>query len=125
MNQPPQFPRHLADTDQFYRAVQCVHLKPGGRVSPGAFCNTKNTDKMSVDWAELSTPEETMARFSNWKGQRGIASITASVFWEAEQHIDYDPQKHNEAHTSIVGNDSERLRKRMAKNAKLVHVTST
>ena len=75
------FPRSLEANDQFHRAIQCVHLKPDGRISPGAFCNSSDDkNEMSVDWADRSTPEETIARFPNWKGRKGVASIAAKTF---------------------------------------------
>ena len=117
------FPRQLKEADLFYRAIQCVYLKPNGRISPGAFSNTSKKNEMSADWAERSTPEETIARFPKWKGRKGVASVSAKIFWDKEKVIRYDPLPDNDAHTAIVGDDPDRVRKYLARNAKLIYET--
>ena len=124
MARPPSsgFPRPVVEGDQFYRAISSDYLKPNGSISPGAFCNTTGTNKMSVDWAERSTPPQTLARLLHWQGRRGVASIEAIVFWDAGQSIEWTPLvPGNEAHTDVVGSDSPSIRKKMARNAELVH----
>jgi hypothetical protein len=76
---------------------------------------------MSVNWAELSTPEDTIGQFQAWQGRKGVASITAKVFWDVGRTIEYDPLADNSAHTAIVGDDSKKIRRLLAKNAELVY----
>ena len=121
------FPRDLLPDDEFYRAFRPgLYKRDDGTISPGAFSNTTGTDRMSVDWAERSSPEETFDRWTRWGDDRGVASITAELCWENEQSIEYAPIKDqpgepdNPAHSDVVGSDAPRLRKRIAKVAKLL-----
>ena len=124
MTGPPGigFPRPLTESDQFYRAVPAVHLKPDGKISPGAFSNATGSNAFSVDWAVLSTPQDTLGRFLSWHGRRGVASVAALVFWKAGQSIKYTPiEGENEAHSDIIGSDAKSVRKQIAREAQLVH----
>ena len=74
---------------------------------------------MSVDWAELSTVQETVARFPKWDKGWGVASITAEVCWHIGEAIEYSPTTTNPAHSDIVGDRSDRVRKQFALRADL------
>jgi hypothetical protein len=116
------FPRPLLSEDAFYRAIHPDLIKGQG-VSPGAFSNSTkpvHTNSMSVDWAERSTPQETFERWAKWGAGRGVASITFEVCWQNGQKIEYSPEQDNPAHSDVVGEKSDRTRKKLAKGAKLI-----
>ena len=115
------FPRPLADDDSFYRVIRGLHLKDNGRVSPGAFCKTTGTNQMSVDWAEKSTPQESIDRFAHWGDRKAVASITANICRGHSQALDYKPLSDNPAHSEVVGEDSKSLRKALARQAQIVY----
>ena len=80
---------------------------------------------MSVDWAELSTPGETYARWERWGEGRRVGAITAQLCWNNQQLIAFAPTPENPAHTEIVDQPGatigkDRLRKNLAKGAKLI-----
>ena len=115
------FPRELAPDDLFYRAVPKPFIKPGGAVSPGAFNNTTGKDSMSVDWAELSTPEETIDRFPDWPCPKGVVAVPVQRFWDKEQVVEYDPKDGNPSHSLIKGAKTESSRKHFVQGIRLVH----
>lgn len=115
------FPRRLLHDDEFYRAINPkFHLKPDGRLSSAAFSNTSNTQEMSVDWAELSTPAETVGRFPDWPAGKCVASVTAGTCWNLDQSIEFSPTPHNPAHTGIVGVKTDSVRRKLARTAKIL-----
>lgn len=115
-----EFPRPLEDDDEFYRAIHPNFMKEGGGISPGAFSNASQTDRMSVDWAEMATPQQTLDRWEKWGEGRGVASITAGLSRNNGQRIEYTPDESNPAHSDVVGDKFDRVRKNLAKSAKLV-----
>lgn len=115
------FPRSLRDDDEFYRAINPdVHLKPNGTLSSAAFCNSTNTNELSVDWAELSTPAQTVGRFPNWPAGKCVASVTAETCSVHNQSIEYSPTRKNPAHSGIIGNKTASTRKKLARAANLL-----
>ena len=119
-----EFPRALSDDDPFYRAIRNLHIKPDGRISPGAFSKTTGTNRMSVDWAQKSTPEITLARFECWPDRKAVVSITAKVCWDRSQSLDFKPLPDNPSHSEVVGPPSNSLRKHLARNARLIYELS-
>ena len=120
-----EFPRPLEEDDEFHRAIHPDFMKSGGRISPGAFSNATGTDRMSVDWASMATLQQTFDRWTVWGDGRGVASITAKLCWSSGQTIEYTPNETNPAHSEVIGNKSDSVRKKIAKSAKLVIPTST
>lgn len=115
------FPRELEDGDEFYRAINPkVHLKPDGTLASAAFYNSSNTNEMSVDWADQSTPAQTVGRFPNWPSGKRVASVSAGTYWDYDQSIKYSPNTNNRAHTSIVGAKPPSVRKGLARAAKML-----
>ena len=115
-----EFPRQLEATDLFYRAVHPLFVKDCGKISPSAFSNASGTDGMSVDWAARSSPQETFDRWPQWGDCRGVASITAELCWQNDQEIKCAPEEGNRAHSNVIGEKSGRVRKNLAKCAKLI-----
>ena len=115
-----EFPRSLEDDDEFYRAIRPEWIKSGGRISPSAFSNATQTDRMSVDWADIATPQQTFDRWTVWGEGRGVASITAGLCWNNGQEIEYTPDESKPAHSDVVGDKSDRIKKKLAKGARLV-----
>jgi hypothetical protein len=123
------FPRPLTSGEEFYRAIHPSHIE-GGKISFFAFLNpTKpiKTNRMSVDWAEKSTPQQTLDRWARWGDGRGVASLTAELCWNNGQAIEYTPTQENPSHSDVVGNknNSYRVSKNLAKGAKLVIPATT
>ena len=115
-----EFPRPLEEEDEFYRAIRPEWIKGGGKISAGAFSNAGQTDRMSVDWADRATPQQTFDRWAKWGDGRGVASITTGLCWNNGQVIEYTPDENNHAHSDVVGSKSDRIRKTLAKDAKFV-----
>ena len=114
------YPRPLTENDLFYRAIHPDWIKEDGKVSSAAFSNASQTNRMSVDWAARSTPQETFDRWPQWGDCRGVASITAGVCCQNDQKIEYTPKEDNCAHSDIVGKKTDRIRRNFAKSAKLL-----
>ena len=114
------FPRPIKVDDLFYRAINPLYVREGGKISPGAFSNASETNGMSVDWVARSTPQETYDRWPQWGDCRGVASITAGVCWQNDQKFEYAPKEDNCAHSDVIGEKSGRIRKNLAKSAKLI-----
>ena len=75
---------------------------------------------MSVDWADIATPQQTFDRWTVWGEGRGVASITAGLCWNNGQEIEYTPDESKPAHSDVVGDKSDRIKKKLAKGARLV-----
>lgn len=118
-----QFSRPLSPDDLFYRAIPPDLIKPDNSISPGAFCNPNRppTDRMSVDWAAKSSPAETSQRWERWGSGRGVASLSYQTCNDNNQTVEFTPTMENKAHSDIVGEKKERVRKNLAKAAKLVY----
>jgi len=112
----------LVADELFYRAVRDIYIKEDGSVSPGAFSNTTGTDAMSVDWAELSTPAETIARFPQWPLPRGVVAVSVRRFWDCQQSIVYDEMPANPAHSLVLGEKTGSIRRKIAKGLRLLHL---
>lgn len=116
------FPRPIRPDDEFYRAIHPNYLK-GEKILPSGFANSSKpvqTDKMSVDWAEKSTPEETFGRWGTWGAGRGVAKITADLCRNNEQTIEYTPDDENPSHCNVRGKKPDRIRKNLARGAQLI-----
>lgn len=96
-----RFPRPLTPNDVFYRAIRPEDIHPDGRISRKAFAKASANRRMSVDWAALSTPQETYDRWPQWGEGRGVAEITAQLCWECAQQIEYSPTPGNPAHSDV------------------------
>lgn len=116
------FPRPLVADELFYRAIRDIYIKEDGSVSPGAFSNTTGTDAMSVDWAELSTAAETIARFPQWPLPKGVVAVPVQRFWDCQQAIVYDEMPTNPAHSLVYGEKTGSIRRRIARGLHLIHL---
>ena len=96
------FPRPLTPDDRFYRAIRPSYIYEDGRISRAAFAKSTGNEKMSVDWAELSTPQETYDRWPQWGEGRAVAEVTAQALWMNQQMIEYAPTPDNPAHSEVA-----------------------
>ena len=110
--------RNFTGNDTFYRVLH-EYWVDDGEVSPAAFQNTTGTNAMSVDWAALSTPDQTAGRFTQW-GIRRIAVLVASLCWAQGQTIEHKPSRHNQSHTAIVGQKTDDIRQSLADSVQLL-----
>ena len=127
------FPRPLTPSDTFYRAIHPDWLKKrNGTISSGAFSKSSYDNRMSMDWSEKSTIQESYDRTEKWGDCRGLASLTAKLCWDNCQAIFFDPIKDhpklddNPSHSQMANSteppamSEKRLKKRLARNAKLL-----
>ncbi len=115
-------PRPLATDEPFYQAVRDIYIKEDGSVSPGAFSNTTGTDAMSVDWADFSSPAETITRFPQWPSPKGVVSVPAQRFWDCQQTIAFDELPTNPAHSLIYGEKTGSITRKIAMGLHLIHL---
>ena len=97
-----------------------MHIEDDGTVSPAAFAKSSKDNRMSIDWAELSTPRETYDRWEHWGDRRGVASLTAKLIWDNKQRILFTPietpTECNPAHCDMEdGENAEGLSKNQLK----------
>lgn len=125
------FPRPLTEQDKFFRAIHPDLLKENGEVSSGGFSKSSCDNRMSMDWAENSTPKESYDRWEKWGNCRGLAMLTAKMCWDNHQNIYFEPIKDhpvkqdNPAHSEMVDQEPRRisdkkLRKNLARAATLL-----
>lgn len=77
-------------------------------------------NSMSVDWAQCSTPADTVSRFPDWPGRKCVASVTAGTYWDLKQIIKFSPTLENPAHTDIIGDKTTSARRKLARTAKIL-----
>ena len=101
----------FVDQDTFYRAlIKGKYNKAGTKAVPRAFNDDRDGSGPSVDWASLSSPEETAGRLPNTKDQDKpikVASISAKSIWECSLDIKHDPLPENHAHCQILGDKGQ------------------
>lgn len=118
MTAGPTALRPFQPDDLFYRLIPQVFIDVRRRrISPGAFSNTSQTNEMSVDWAQLSTPAESAAR---WKAAIAVGQFAKQACDELQQTCLYQPVSNNPAHCAVVGAKPESVRKRFARACRIV-----
>ena len=122
------FPRALVPDDAFYRAIPPRYLREDGTIGPAAFSRASVNRKMSVDWAELSSPQDTYDRWPQWGEGRAVAEITAQACWDCEQAIEFAPTPDNPAHSEVgnrpgSGIGADKVRYLLARAAVLLPVS--
>ena len=87
--------------DQFYRAINPYHWEKN-KVKPRAFRPRPNED-ISVDWAKLTTPQESAKPWiKDWKVVR-LGVLTARSIRDVGLNLEPDPKTDNQAHCLISG----------------------
>jgi hypothetical protein len=101
-----------------------AHLKPNGELSTAAFSNTSGTSAMSVDCAQLSTPQESAARMAY--NPRIVAPLTVGLCTEQGQTVEHTPTSSppNPAHCDVVGRKPPGVQRALRDFAagRLIHV---
>lgn len=120
-NRQLNFPRRLMSDDTFYRAVHPKCIQRGELLST-AFANPskpEQSDRMSVDWAEKSTYQETYdRRIEKFGDGLAVVSITAELCWsDGTQTLEFSDTAENPAHSDVIGRKSTPFRKMLAKKA--------
>ncbi|MCX6659166.1 MAG: hypothetical protein NTX81_02115 [Candidatus Bathyarchaeota archaeon] len=64
---------------------------------------------MSVNWAILSSAEETAKAVPG----AGVASITAGLCYRENQDIEYTPTNNNSAHCDVVGQKTKAVKRHL------------
>jgi len=100
--------------DTFLRRIHPQHYdRNTGKVSSAAFQNTSGTNRMSVDWTQLSTVEDTLSGYEGF----GVASISADLCWSLSQQVERVPLQGNPAHCDVVGEKPKPVRRAFAHKA--------
>lgn len=96
--------------DSFFKEVN------GRKVpSSAAFKTKQNENGLSVDIADLTTPEASVLDVKRF----GLASFPAKIPLEAGFECVHDPETDNQAHALINGNTG-RIAKKISKSAELI-----
>jgi len=106
----------IHDVDDLYRRVAEYWIKESGEISTAAFQNAVGTDEMSVDLGRLTTPKTTALDESNY----GVASFLAGVARELEQEVFHSPTQDNVAHSTVKGQKTKSMRKKLSSQSKLI-----
>lgn len=106
MNESDQI---FAPNDHFLRRIHPMYYNPAtGKVSFAAFQNTTHTNRMSVNWVELSGIGETLRGYPAF----GVASISAGLCWSLDQEIERTPVEDNPAHCDVIGDKPPAIRRK-------------
>jgi hypothetical protein len=110
----------IADDDMLYRRLASHCIRPGDTVSSAAFKTRNQWDReISVDLARLTTPARAFAPVAHRPGFK-LGRIVAGVPRALGFEVRHDPRPDNEAHTLIVGDNSEALSRRLARAVTIV-----
>lgn len=91
------------------------------QIESWAFDNHPQTpNRMSVNWAEISSVEETI----KYNPSCGVASITAKVCYQENQEIEHTPQDDNPAHCDVIGRKTLAIKRRL-RNAAILLLAPT
>lgn len=120
-NDENAFAETFAADDQFLRRILPWHYDPTtGRVSPRAFANGRDTNRMSVNWSALSPVEDTLREYPDF----GVASLSAELCWSLDQQIEKTPVETNPAHCDVVREKPEPVKRRFRDNARYLRYPS-
>ncbi len=110
------------DDEQFLRGIHPDWFDfDKQKILSWAFDNHPLTpERMSVNWAKLSSIDDTVKANPVW----GVASITAATFYKENQDVDYTPIETNIAHCDVIGHKSLSVRRRLRNAAKLLRSPS-
>lgn len=102
----------IEDADRLYRRIHPVHVKPDGTLSSAAFTDPN----MSVDRANLSTPEQTLREYPKF----GLAAFTAEFARNLEQEVVSNRLLLNPAHALVNGKKTDRIKRQFAREAEFL-----
>lgn len=106
----------ILDEDDLYRRFRNEYLDNDGNLSSAAFQNTTGTDDMSVDLARLTIPERTASDNEIY----GVAIINAGFARSNNQIVIHTPLEDNNAHSTVRGKKSRRIKKKLAESAHII-----
>jgi len=107
----------IYDTDELYRRIPSIFIKPDGILSSAAFQNTSGTDDMSVDLGRLTTTAKTAAV----KEDCYVARFFAGFARSNKQEVLHTPIIENYAHSSVRGKKTQGIRKKLAKASEIIY----
>jgi len=100
--------------DKFLRRIPPLYYNPTTKkISSAAFQNASGTNRMSVNWMNLSSVDDTLRGYPRF----GIASISAELCWTLKQEIERTGSDSEPAHCDVIGNKPPNIRKQFRDNA--------
>lgn len=103
----------IPDEDLLYRRIPPQHyVKEEDRVSSAAF----RDPNLSVDWSRHITPEQSVKGFPN----NHLAALIAKIPRALGQEVYHTPSLRNYAHSSIVGQKSTSVARKLANSCSWV-----
>ncbi|MHA1381968.1 MAG: hypothetical protein ACTSRG_26655 [Candidatus Helarchaeota archaeon] len=112
--------RPIPDTDKLYRRVPLFLITDRNKIPSSAFIYKRNS-KISVDWSEYSTPEQTLSRGDPQYEYSIIEMLAGAVRELPPLDVKHKPEEENMAHSEIIGLPPEkRKRRRMAIHLKRI-----
>ena len=105
----------IPDEHNLYRAVHRQWVKPDS-VEPAAF----RDDRMSVDWAKYSTPQESRARRKKPEDNAVVQLVAGQVRNVPSQEVEHTPIAENQSHSEVVGKKSDRVRTELSRICEIV-----
>ena len=97
----------IPDNDELFMRVHRQWTRNGNPI-PGAFQDRDGG--MSTDWANYSTPEETLRRARNPEKNGVLKMQVSEVRAIPNQTVVHTPEKTNRAHTDVLGMKDEEVR---------------
>src|SRR3990172_5398170 len=104
----------IPDKDRLYRGVHRQYI--GDSIEPGAF----RDDRMSVDWARYSTPQEARARRKRPEDNAVVQLVAGQVRSLPSQHVEHTPIAENRSHSEVIGEKTPRVRVELSRICTIV-----
>jgi hypothetical protein len=107
------------DDDDLYRLVHPNWVKDDGSIRAGLYIVTKQggISRISVDWSRYGTPQALLSRAGT--PQHKVGMIAVRVTRSFGLVVEHTPIRGNPAHCDIVGQVTEALAKKLAKETRL------
>jgi hypothetical protein len=118
----------IPDDSYVYRRIpRAYYCTPNGIISASAFeLNKKrNEQALSVDWADLCSPEETRERDGRDPTRFAVVKLRVGKVRNLAEHlpkleVEHDPIENNPAHTLIWGENGIAVRTELRDACKVV-----
>jgi hypothetical protein len=111
----------IVDSAFLYRRFIRWYKKKNGELSKAAFLeNDKVSSELSVDLAEMTTPETALSAEVGALPGMGLAEIAVEEPREMKLSVVHNPLPNNHAHSLICGMTAKSQAKELAKRASII-----